>query len=63
VGEDGLGVAAEGLQGQDAGAGVGARAVGHLGLEAREPGAGIGQRSAQLMTFAPQQHHRVIGRL
>jgi hypothetical protein len=49
--------------GQDAGAGIGAGAVGHLGLEALEPRAGIGQRTAQLMTIAPQQHHRVIGRL
>ena len=45
------------------GAGVDAGAVGHLGLEAREPGAGIGQRAAQLMTIAPEQHDRVIGRL
>ena len=63
VREDRLGVAAEGLEGQQPGAGVGAGAVGELGLEAGEPGAGIGQRAAQLMTIAPQQHDRVIGRL
>ena len=63
VGEDRLGVAAERLEGQQPGAGVGTRAVGQLGLEAREPGAGIGQRAAQLLTIAPQQHDRVIGRL
>ena len=63
VGEDRLGVAAERLEGQQPGAGVGTGAVGQLGLEAREPGAGIGQRAAQLLTIAPQQHDRVIGRL
>jgi hypothetical protein len=63
VGEDRLGVAAEGVERQHPGAGVGAGAVGELGLEAREPGAGIGQRAAQLMSIAPQQHDRVIGRL
>ena len=63
VGEDRLGVAAEGLEGQQPGAGVGAGAVGELGLEAGEPGAGVGQRAAQLMAIAPQQHDRVIGRL
>ena len=63
VGEDRLGVAAEGVEGEHAGAGVDAGAVGHLGLEALEPGAGIRQRAAQLMTIAPKQHDRVIGRL
>jgi hypothetical protein len=63
VGEDRLGVAAEGVEGEHAGAGVDAGAVGHLGLEGLEPRAGIGQRTAQLMTFAPKQHDCVIGRL
>ncbi len=63
VGEDRLGVAAEGVEGEHARAGVDAGAVGHLGLEALEPRAGIGQRTAQLMTFAPKQHDCVIGRL
>ena len=63
VGEDRLGVAAERLERQQPGAGVGAGAVGELGFEAGEPGAGVGQRAAQFMAIAPQQHDRVIGRL
>ena len=63
VGEDRLGVAAEGLERQQPGAGVGAGAVGEPGLEAGEPGAGVGQRAAQFLAIAPQQHDRVIGSL
>ena len=61
VREDRLGVAAERLEGQQPGAGVGAGAVSELCLEAGQPRAGVGQRTAQLMTVAPQQHGGVIG--
>ena len=53
VGEDRLGVAAEGLERQQPGAGVGAGAVGEPGLEAGEPGVGVGQRAAQFLAIAP----------
>jgi hypothetical protein len=61
LGEDHLGVGAEGIHGQQAGERIGARAIGDAGFEARDPAIGLGQCALQLVIVPPQEHARVIG--
>jgi hypothetical protein len=61
MGEERLGVAAEGVDGQQPGERIPPRAVGDARLEARDATMGLSQRASQLVMIAPQEHGRVIG--